>query len=317
MEEKQLLILWEAYVSQPQLWQGWDHNLTPVAFHDQQRAVLFGHPNPPEGFELRKLHGAAWHVAAAKPANFTANSAVNLNGLYTATLMWTEKMAEQRWVPLISHEAFHAYQMANNCPMGDYRIAASYPVNEPLVNALGEVEATLLHRALTGSCGLEYVKAALDARAGRQHLLPASIREYEDGTELGEGLATYIEVRSAGTGSRLREEKVNALLQLNRQAWGADRLRFYYSGMAWALLCDQLVPAWQQAGWQPMAGMMTEALNHPVAPDRQNYPGLDFASILKRQQQQAQQRQKEMDATLALALPGTGLRVEASSQGNR
>jgi hypothetical protein len=296
------------------LWPGWDHDKTPVAFHDAEKVVLFGHPDPGPQFRLHHSEGSKYHVAQPKPACFTANTAVDVAGIMTATIMWQELNQEQM-LGLITHEAFHAYQMMKGCPFGQIALAMQYPVNNALVQALAETEATLLATAL--STGDEtFVRGALDARAGRQQQLPRNIARFEDEVELGEGLATYIEVQTAGSNSSLWPAKVEALNKLNRNAWGSDRLRFYYSGMAWALLADRYASGWQQREWEPVAAIVAEALGHAPDHRRRQFPGLVFKEILSRQEQEAQLRQEEMQRTLALALPGTGLRVEVSTLGN-
>lgn len=104
MEERGLK-LWRLFVQQPQLWPGWDMAATPIAFHDDQRAVLFGHPNPPKEFKEIEAEGVNYFVAYNKPDSFTANTSVDLNGVPTATIMWHQR-EEEAMLGLISHEAF-------------------------------------------------------------------------------------------------------------------------------------------------------------------------------------------------------------------
>ena len=312
--EKKALMLWILYCQQPQLWAGWEHAKTPIGFHDAQGAVLFGHPNPPEGFVKKEAEGVSYHVANPKPASFTANSSVDLNGVATATVMWHEREQESM-LGLISHEAFHAHQMTTGCPLGKIAMAMQYPVNNPLVQALAEVEAQLLYQALV-SQDSKLVTAAIDARATRQALLSKELATFEDEVELGEGLATYIEIISVGRDSKLRKAKIETLQKLNTNAWGADRLRFYYSGMAWALLCDKFAPGWQEKGWRTLADVVGDGLDYTPNPQAKDFPGFNFSKILARHQQEAVAREKDMNAQITKALPGTGLRVELHLKGN-
>jgi len=307
-------ILWKRYTSQAQLWAGWEHARTPIGFHDHNQAVLYGHPNPGPQFTEKEGEGVKYHVANPKPLSFTANSSVLLNGIPTATIMWHER-EEETMLGLISHEAFHAHQMAANCPLGNIAMAMCYPVNDPEIQALAETEATLLSQALR-SKSLNLVVAALDARKARQALLPRDIADFENEVELGEGLATYIEITSAGPGSSLWQAKVNKLTEINKNAWGADRLRFYYSGMAWALLCDQLTEDWQNRGWHTLADIVAEAILHSPEPARRQFPGLEYNGILSRHRQEARERERRIEETMAQAFPGTGLRVEVHTKGN-
>lgn len=312
--ESKTLRLWQLYCQQRELWPGWRHEKTPIAFHDEKKAVLFGHPNPPDQFREKTRAGVKYHLAEQKPVDFTANSAVDLAGVPTATIIWGDR-DEEKALGLISHEAFHAFQGAQGCPMGNLFMVFKYPVSDPLVQALAETEGSLLYRVLAEGGGEEEVKAAIDARAARQALLPDDVALFEDETELGEGLATYIEIRSGGPTSSLWQEKIELLLKLNKNAWGAERLRFYYSGMAWALLCDRFAPGWQLQPWQSLAGIVAKAISHIPVLNRRHFPGLEFAGILSRQKKEGEKRKKEIERTLAQALPGTGIRVELSFQG--
>lgn len=314
MEEKAFK-LWQLYTQQPKLWEGWAHADTPIAFHDSEKAVLFGHPNPSPEFTEKEREGVKYYVANPKPVSFTANTAVNLNGTHTATVMWQERDGEEM-LGLITHEAFHAFQLANTCPWGNILVVMKYPVNDPLVQALAEIEGNLLFKAVSGEMGEEVIRGALDARAARQARLPDDVAAFEDETELGEGLATYIEIKTAGPASKLWQTKVKTLAKLNKNAWGADRLRFYYSGMAWALLCDRYAPGWQRGAWRTLADIVAEAVGHAPNPERRKYTSHDFSAVLDRHEREAGEREEAMKKTLAQAMPGTGVRVEIITRGN-
>jgi len=110
----------------------------------------------------------------------------------------------------------------------------------------------------------------------------AEVARFENEVELGEGLATFIEIHSAGISSGLWRSKLEMLGRLNREGWGADRLRFYYSGMAWELLSEKYAPSWQGSGWRSMVCVVAEALGQTPDPDRHPYPEIDFREILAR-----------------------------------
>lgn len=122
--EGQVLEIWKMYIRQPELWDGWDHSSTPVGFHDDTVAVLFGHPCPPSEFEEREAEGIRYHTDLPKPVSFTANTSIELNGFPTAM---------------------------------------KYPVNDAGVRALGETEARLLSRAAAGPDSGQTVIGALVA----------------------------------------------------------------------------------------------------------------------------------------------------------
>jgi len=311
--ETKSMAMWKLFIRQPNLWNGWDHALTPVGFHDSDKVVLFGHPNPSSEFIKKEAERISYYVANPKPVCFTANTSIDFYGVPTATIMWHEGEREAM-LGLVTHEAFHAHQMATGCPFGQIAMAMQYPVNDAMIQALAKVEAQLLFTAVSKAAG-DVITAALDARATRQALLTAELATFENEIELGEGLATYIEIKTAGPSSKLWNSKVQVLQKLNNNAWGADRLRFYYSGMAWALLCDRYAENWQTKGWRTLADIVAEAINYtPI--HRGKYPGIDFDALLTKHQVEAGERQQEMNNTMEEALPGTGLKVELRTKGN-
>lgn len=312
--EKQCFQLWKLFINQPTLWDGWAHSSTPIGFHDHESAVLFGHPNPTKGFLEKEREGVKYYVANPKPATFTANTAVDLNGIPTATIMW-QKREQEAMLALISHEAFHAHQMAAGCPFGSIGAAMKYPVNDPEVQALADIEAELLFSALNAE-GVTVVTDALNARAARQQLLSGEVAIFENEVELGEGLATYIEIKSAGKDSIQWKSRIQLLRGLNKDAWGADRLRFYYSGMAWALLCDRYADSWQTKGWRPQAELVAKAIKHCPDPNTRVFSGFEFSSVLARHEKEAEERERQMQETLTNAMPGTEIRVEIKIRGN-
>lgn len=93
-------------------------------------------------------------------------------------------------------------------------------------------------------------------------------------------------------------------------------MRFYFSGMAWALLCDRYAPGWQEAGWRTLADFVSEALNYRPSPDRRSFPGVDSTELQTRHCREAKERERQVSETLAKAMPGTGLKVEVHIKGN-
>ena len=74
--------------------------------------------------------------------------------------------------------------MASGCPMGNIANVMKYPVNDARVQALGEIEAGLLSRAVSLTDNEDMVISALDARAARQALLSAEVVRFENEVEL-------------------------------------------------------------------------------------------------------------------------------------
>lgn len=305
--------VWKAYTELPILWTGWDHASTPVAFHTDEEAVMFAHPAPPSGFSGITIGGRVAHICRPKPKQFTANTSLEVNGVQTATIMWADR-SRPAMVALTAHEAFHAHQVSHGFPYGNIMLMSAYPVYDCMVNALGEVEAKLLHRALSAD-DTEAAKQALDARAARQELLTSELCAFENGTEYQEGLAVYIEVRAQGKGDPNWQRWLSFLANANRNGEGAARYRFYASGMAYGLLLDRYMPKWQTVvmkNWPALAHVLADVMQHKPNPDRREFTDLSFQDILALQERDVLTREREVRRQVSDALPGIGLRVEAS-----
>ncbi|NLY54650.1 MAG: hypothetical protein GX060_08585 [Firmicutes bacterium] len=316
MDKKAALELWKRFCSLTGLWEGWQHADTPVALYNDHQAVLLAHPSPPTEYVQREVDGEHVYVAEPKPEYLTANTAIELGGCFVATMRYDGAQSEAA-LALLAHEAFHVYQAEQGFPMANIMLMGAYPIFDPLVNALGEVEAFMLSRALTKD-DIVAVKAALDARAARQALLTAELRAYENNNELHEGLATYIEIRAAGLAGEVGRRNLDYLAKCNCRGWGASRMRFYYSGMAYGLLADSLAAGWQQVTdvekTHP-AELLAAALGHQANSERRQFTPLDFAEIYAQQVEGTIHRQQELERQVRAALPGQGLRVEVSLRG--
>ncbi len=183
---------------------------------------------------------------------------------------------------LIIHEAFHAHQGR----IAPERLAAAeaalsaqdgYPWDDPDVEAAWQAELDVLAEALRAGDDDEAAALAtefLSLRANRRTttgLTPAQI-ELERQREWLEGLARYVELgiwreaasdaayepvaalaavddfdRYAGFDQRWERE----LDQMTRMAGDPGEGRFYYSGMAQAMLLDRLAPGWKSAALEP------------------------------------------------------------------
>ncbi len=308
--------VWRAYAELPTLWHGWDHASTPVACYTDDEAVLFAHPNPPADFQPITIGEHVAHVSRPKPRTFTANTNVDVNGVQTATIMWADCSFASA-LSLTAHEAFHAYQQTNGFPTANIMLMSNYPVYDPLVNALGEVEAKLLRQAIIAD-DMEAARQALDARAARQQLLSPELRGYEDGNEYNEGLAVYVELQAQEQGGPNRQLWLDDLATANQNGKGADRARFYGSGMAYGLLLDRYYPDWQTAimrDWPALSTALAKAVYYTPDPNCRDFKGMDFPLVLAQQEKDATARRQEMESRMAEAFPGTGVRVDATFQG--
>lgn len=311
MEEK-IINLYKKFRKQPPLWASWKHENTPICIFTDEKAYLFNHPSPPPEFQEEKLQGLELHTLLPPfPDYLIANTALEIGGKQTATLMYSNGK-QLDYLGLLSHEAFHAYQGEKGFPRENIMLMPTYPVYDSLVNTLGEVEGNLLYAAVKEKDEEKAIQA-LKARNARQDLLSPTLREYEDHAELNEGLAVYVGMISAGIESTRGEKNLNCLLRLNKDGWGASRQRFYYSGMAYALLCHFFSSNWQEEitkSYTSPYKILARSLNYQPQPGEKIIPHDEFSSILSRQKKDASQQKKKITAEIKKALSGPGIYLE-------
>ncbi len=180
------------------------------------------------------------------------------------------------YVSLLVHEAFHAYQGA----VAPGRLAAaeratrgeaSYPWADEALAAAWQIELDILAEALRAEgaeATADLARQFLAQRAGRREAaaLDVTLVDYERQREWLEGLARYAELeiwRQAGAAegyepvAALRDDPEfsdyttferrwrQEIDQIGRMARDEGDGRFYYSGMAQAVLLDRLQPDWK------------------------------------------------------------------------
>jgi hypothetical protein len=190
-------------------------------------------------------------------------------------------------ISAVTHESFHVFQQ-NRAPE---RLAAAEDAHQQgerywqADSAMGEYwreEIDLLYQAIQAESEDEVARLArafLDQRQSRRAkaALSTELVEYERQLEWEEGLAKYVELAIWRAGfeaadyqpvlagdpdfkdyrnfpGRLKQE----LSQMKRQAGQAGETRFYYTGMAQALLLDRLNPGWKSHALDP--GMWVEEM---------------------------------------------------------
>lgn len=176
----------------------------------------------------------------------------------------------------ILHEAFHAYQgieAAERLAVAEraVRWADAYPHSETAMQEAWQVELDLLAQALRAPADDTDRIAALarqflgQREQRRQSLAPALI-DYERQREWAEGLARYAELgiwragmqaeayqpspglatdRDFGAYGGYNRRWSQEIDQMRRTAGSSGDGRFYYSGMAQAVLLDRLSPGWK------------------------------------------------------------------------
>lgn len=183
-----------------------------------------------------------------------------------------------RWATAVHHEAVHAYQglraagRLEAAELAGREREDSYPFDDPAFQEAWQVELNLLNEALRAGTEAEMRELAgrfVAHRSARrdQFGLPADLIEYERCREWAEGIAKYGEFRIyalAATAPRYeplpetvgdpefhRYESYtrhwnSEVEQIRRMADDVGDGRFYYSGMAQAVLLDRLAPGWKE-----------------------------------------------------------------------
>lgn len=263
-------------------WPGWDPRRLPLALYRRDGTLfLAGHPvRPQDGLEVfmpAGVTGPTVHRLCDLPETVAGGAVTTpYHGVPTAFVP-VERVGEEglepalRFISLIAHELFHAFQHARG------RIPAlpallAYPDDQPVNNAMGNIEGHLLAEACVAESADRVMNLAqaiaLIRRERRAQLGDDQVR-YEQVKEYHEGLATYISYRIlaaaalpgyapspvfqrlAGEGlreqaARMVVERIEALQAINRRGLGARRRRFHYTGMGLALLLDRLSPGWKE-----------------------------------------------------------------------
>lgn len=181
------------------------------------------------------------------------------------------------YISLLSHESFHAYQgtvAADRLAAAETAVSRSesrYPWNNTAFQNDWQTELDLLAAAVQGETKAEMAVLAqefLTQRAQRRQAahLDSELRDYERQREWLEGLARYVELEVWQQASltanyqpvpALRDDPEFAQYatfdkrwaqevdQMSRMADDEGDGRFYYSGMAQAILLDHLLPDWK------------------------------------------------------------------------
>jgi hypothetical protein len=204
--------------------------------------------------------------------------------------------SRDRYIIALLHESFHAYQGL----LQPERLAAAdrtsaleerYPWDDPALKGAWQKELDTLQRAILTTSREERIALArqfLQERRQRRaaSALPAQLVDYERQQEWMEGLAKYAELSAglaaadpayrplpqalaaipgfAGYGGypRFYQAQLREVSRLNNRGGST---RFYYGGMAQAMLLDDLNPAWKPLAMQPEA-YLEDLLADALAP---------------------------------------------------
>jgi hypothetical protein len=228
------------------LWPGFDPLAIPLAVYDGERTYLFRHPSRPQGFT--PLPGAApgTSVWPGRYEAVTANTNTEIGGVPTATLMVDQPHPARPLSDLAAvaiHEGFHVYQRAHHPGwIGNEADLFVYPTDSADLLAVRRLETEALRLALVAgdTAGAAcWARRALALRAQRYALMDSASAAYERGTELNEGLATYVEMRATGRHTPDFPPAEFGPTEVRRRA--------YIIGASLALLLDQFKPGWPAA----------------------------------------------------------------------
>jgi hypothetical protein len=170
-------------------------------------------------------------------------------------------------VGLTTHEAFHVFEAASQKEGRRFGrgensfLVTSYPVFDPENEAGMGLEGRILAAAEEADAKARkrtLARQFLAVRESRQRTLGAELTDFEQLTELNEGLAEYTLVRVLALAARQRDfpdrpgaarlvtSKLRGLHQLTEDVTLSIRLRYYATGSALGLLLDALEgPVWK------------------------------------------------------------------------
>lgn len=213
-----------------------------------------------------------------------------VSAIFPYRLAWGQLMGEtDAYIGALAHEAFHAFQ-GNLAPLrlaeaeAANRSEAHYPWDDPGLSEGWRSELALLVQAVRAQSNEEAAELARQFLAARDERratagLDPDLVSYERQREWLEGLAKYAELsigrlaaatpdytplpaaatdpdfRAYATREQFWSRQID---EVRRTAGREGESRFYYSGLAQAVLLDSLLPDWKERVFSP--DMMLEDL---------------------------------------------------------
>jgi len=265
------------------IWPGYRPDTIPVAYvFPRQGTALFNWTGTlPAGYQpVPEIPGVGW---LSRENISAASTGTSIAGRQVAQVS-VSSLATEVVLPLAFHEAFHAFEHAAQKPglrfgHGENSFyVASYPIFAVRNESQWALEGRLLSDALAASSMTrkrELSREFVAVRRQRQRFLDASYAEFEQASELNEGLAEYALVRALQLLARDTEQtastraaarhalaaRINELASLTQNVTQSFRLRFYQTGPAQALLLDAIAGA----GWKQRLMSQNQTLQDALA----------------------------------------------------
>ena len=227
-------------------WPGFDPLTIPLAIYDGTSTWLFRHPDPPPDFQPSSISSIRSRVREGRHPAVTANSSAEIGDVMTATLI----VDRPRTVDSVSqlaaaaiHESFHVFQRTRHPHWQANEVDLFlYPVDDADLLALRRLESEALREALATASPSRAAclgRLTIEYRTKRFAAMDSAFSAYERGTELNEGLATYVELLALG--------RTTVDIPVGEFAAVDVRRRSYTIGAGIAFLLDGIRPQWQHS----------------------------------------------------------------------
>jgi hypothetical protein len=323
------------------IWPGFRPDTIPLSFVVPSRGdVLFGWRGPlPRGYTvISQFPQAAWRDQRALGA---ASTGTMLEGRRVAQVV-VNTLAPAVLVATAMHEAFHVFEGASKRVDAKFgrgensMLVSTYPVFDVDDEASFALEGRILAAALTAPSiaqKRELAREFVAVRRERHRRLPNEFAEFDQLSELNEGLTEYALVRAlrlessegprewrAGAGRALASRQ-----QLLSELTGTEnlslRFRYYQTGPAEALLLDALDPMWksqmlvQNATLQDMLARASGIDDAAIAAEGKARESFGLSSLRGSATHQIERLKASRRATAdsLLSLPGVRLVLAADS----
>ncbi len=218
-------IVQQALVNPISTWQDYTLQITPIVIFDDTEFAFVNHPHPP----------------SQRPNNLTAATAVEIQGVLTATIPLIMCKDEQTLVPLVYHECFHVYQGKKFQFTAEYdffKVLAFYPELNHTYRALCWLETKVVNKKTTSPT--EKVKQLAFLNQQRHAILSktSGLLDFEKDLERREGTASFVEQQARAKLFNVQPDELYCRYGYSRQ---------YFMG---AMLCWLFEQIYSNDEWQ-------------------------------------------------------------------